>query len=415
MNEQATTDTITAGAEDFPKVKMNAGREAAQMIPVTRRGLDPRDLAQLVDVAKTMASAREAVPAHMRNNNGMCLAILEMAKEWGFRAYGVANLCYITNDRMGFEAQLWVAVANQHGNLMQRLRPTYQGVGDERVCIVRGHFKGEVDPCEYRSPTIAKLIARLPNRRDGQGKGGSPLWFSDPDQQQWYYSARAFVRRYCPHIMLGIFGTDELQDGDYQGFEQAKDVTAASDALAQRLAEAKATNGDHPVEGFHANVVEDGLAGDDALAAPQGDWNAGGTTTPGKQEKRTSEAPRGKRGRPRKEKPQETEPEAITTERDETAMERPAPDDGWPGPDVPAATKAKPDDGVGAKPEKPKGPPTTASAYREHLEGWLAGPVPEKGYEAQWASERKLRNACGIIEAERIELRKLVDAKLGID
>ena len=61
MNEQTSQETITAGAEDFPKVKMNAGREAAQMIPVTRRGLDPRDLAQLVDVAKTMnMSAKEA-------------------------------------------------------------------------------------------------------------------------------------------------------------------------------------------------------------------------------------------------------------------------------------------------------------------------------------------------------------------
>ena len=220
---------------DF-KVVENESRRAAELIPVTNRGVQVSDFAQLVDRAKFMSMAREAVPAHLRNNVGMCIAIHEMATEWGLRPYGVANLCYVVNNRLGIEAQLMVAVINKHAGLKQRLRPKYEGTGGERVCIVTGHFEGELDPCEYRSPMIKDINPK-----------NSPLWKSDPDQQLFYYSARAFVRRYASHVMLGIYGADELQDNP-QLMETVKPVSE----LMGRIAGSTLTE-----EGFKPDSPED--------------------------------------------------------------------------------------------------------------------------------------------------------------
>ena len=77
----------TKQAEDIDfKVVNNETRRAAELIPVTNRGVQVTDFAQMVDRAKFMALAKEAVPAHLRNNVGMCIAIHEMATEWGLRA-----------------------------------------------------------------------------------------------------------------------------------------------------------------------------------------------------------------------------------------------------------------------------------------------------------------------------------------
>lgn len=245
------TDLSQGNSQDDPfagvKVANNAVREAAQMIPVTQRGVAPQDFAQMADRAKFMAKSLQAVPKHLRENIGMCIAIHEMAMEFGFRPYALANHCYVVNDRLGFEAGLMIAVINKHAGLKQRLRPLYEGEGENRICIIRGHFADEADPCEYRSPKIGTITPK-----------SSPLWKVDPDRQLFYFAARAFVRMYAPHVMAGIFGQDELQDHPHLGPDSAKDVTPAAEALHARLAEAAKSGSS---EGFRENVVQDGLSG----------------------------------------------------------------------------------------------------------------------------------------------------------
>lgn len=250
------TDT---NGTDLPEPEVrtikNDAREAAALIPVTQRGVEPQDFAQVVDRAKYMATAKEAVPVHLRNNIGMCIAIQEMAMEFGMRPYGVANLCYVVNNRLAFEAQLMVAVINKHAGLKERLRPIYEGEGDNLVCIIRGQFTDEVTPCEYTSPAIGTITPK-----------NSPLWKTDPPRQLFYYSARAFIRMFAPQVMLGIYGRDEIMDNPHIGADNALDVTEASAALHERLTAAKTEGAD----GFRDGVVEHGLNGGtpDAQAAP---------------------------------------------------------------------------------------------------------------------------------------------------
>jgi len=66
-------------------------------------------------------------------------------------------------------------------------------------CKVTATFKGEDEPQEYTSPKVRDIKVK-----------NSPLWVSDPQQQLGYYSVRAWVRRHCPDVLLGVYAPDEI-------------------------------------------------------------------------------------------------------------------------------------------------------------------------------------------------------------
>lgn len=177
-----------------------------------------KDMAQVMEFSKLLSLSGTAIPKHLRNNPGGCLAVTIQALEWRMSPIAVANQSYEVSDKIAYMSQLIHAVVEARAPLKQRLRASYEGEGEDRICIITGHFKGEIDPVEYRSPKFGKITPK-----------NSPLWKSDPDQQQFYYSVRAFARRFCPDVLLGIYSEDELP-GD-----QARDVTPDKPDIASRL------------------------------------------------------------------------------------------------------------------------------------------------------------------------------------
>jgi hypothetical protein len=201
-------------------------------------GLVFRNFNEALQFANVMASSKTGVPAHLRGDTGACLRIVLQAAEWRMSPFGVADKSYFIKDKIAFESQLIHGVVEARAPLQKRLRPSYEGEGPERVCIVTGYIKGEVDPLIYRSP----MFKDIPTKN-------SPLWKGDPDQQQWHYSVRAWARRFVPDVLLGIYSRDELEDGgDHTGPDKAKDVTPKPN-LASRL------KGNHGA-GFKAGHVE---------------------------------------------------------------------------------------------------------------------------------------------------------------
>lgn len=216
----------------FIEVRENSARNAAQDIQVSGGGVVLANWAQSVDYAKYMASSKHAVPKHLRDNIGACIAVTDIATRWGFAPYQVARLCYLVNDMLAYESQLVHAVVEKFAPLKYRLRPKYDGEGENRTCTIVGHFQGELDPLEYTSPPLAKINPK-----------NSPLWKTDPDQQLFYFSTNRWARRYCPDVLLGIYSIDEMQDAadvPHIGFEHAKDV---SPKLAERLIQAQNDEG----------------------------------------------------------------------------------------------------------------------------------------------------------------------------
>lgn len=171
-----------------------------------------QNMAQVMEFAKLLSLAGTAVPKHLRGNPGACLAVTIQALEWRMSPVAVANKSYEVNDRIAYEAQLIHAVVEARAPLKQRLRFFFDGDAETLTCTVKGHIKGEVDPLEYTSPPLGKIKVK-----------NSPLWGSDPRQQLSFYSVRAWARRFCPDVLLGIYSEDELER-ETPG-EGAKDIT----------------------------------------------------------------------------------------------------------------------------------------------------------------------------------------------
>jgi len=202
------------------KIDQSSVRDIAVSAP--KGGLSFDNASQAMDFARMMAISSVAVPKHLRGNPGACLAVVIQAIEWRLSPYAVANKSYSVNDRLAFESQLIQAVILQRAPIKGRLKVHYSGDGDARVCHVSAELKdGEL--VDYTSPPRGRITPQ-----------NSPLWKSDPDQQHYYYSARALCRRHFPDVLLGIYARDELEDSPHIGPDRARDVTPAK-TIAEKL------------------------------------------------------------------------------------------------------------------------------------------------------------------------------------
>lgn len=228
-------------------------------------GLAFRTATEAMEFAKLMALSHVAVPKHLRGNPGACLAVTIQAVEWGMSPYAVANKSYSVNDRLSYESQLVQAVILKRAPIKGRFGVEYSGDGGKRRCHVSAVLADGSGVVEYVSPEFDKITPK-----------NSPLWKSDPDQQQFYYSGRALCRRHFPDVLLGIYDRDEIEPA---GPESARDVTPPRslaermDALAAGPAEDAATEQSEPEpesEVMHtAETQEDNVGDTGPAGAPQ--------------------------------------------------------------------------------------------------------------------------------------------------
>lgn len=210
--------TDTEAVEGRIESKLDAGIAGSTAVSTSVGGLAFKDMAQVMEFAKLMSVSRQAVPRHLRGQPGMCLAISLQALNWRMDPFAVANKSYAVNDRVVYEAQLIQAVIEQRAPIRGRIKGELLGEGPDRQwrlwCIDE-----EGDRIEYVSPKISSITTK-----------NSPLWMSDPDQQLWYYSARAMCRRHFPDVLLGVYEKEEISG--------MKDVTPPDDTPRRTLAQA---------------------------------------------------------------------------------------------------------------------------------------------------------------------------------
>lgn len=173
----------------------------------------PETMGGMIDFAQLMCKAGVALPAHLRNNPGACLAVSMRSRSWRMDPFAVATKTYSVNDILAYESQLITAVINRNAPIKGRLVPRYTGAGDKRQCILEPEtIDGQKLP--YESPPKGEIRPQ-----------NSPLWKSDPDQQLFYYSSRAWARRYFPELLLGVYDPEEVR----ASAESMKDVTPKVD------------------------------------------------------------------------------------------------------------------------------------------------------------------------------------------
>lgn len=155
---------------------------------------------QLMEFSKIMAIAQVAIPKHLRENPGACLAVAIQASEWEMSPFAVANKSYCVNDRLAYEAQLINAVILKRAPIRGRFKIEYSGEKQLRKCKVSATLL-DGETVEYESPAIGDIKTQ-----------NSPLWKSDPDQQLFYFSSRSMCRRHFPDVILGVYTPDEMQE-----------------------------------------------------------------------------------------------------------------------------------------------------------------------------------------------------------
>jgi hypothetical protein len=193
------------------RIERNIDREVAGNLAISRSTagtftIMPRNVGEIMEFAKMMAVSDFCVRPGFRGNPGACLAVALQAFRCGGDPFAWANKAYITKSKSGdeqisYEAQLIHAIVTSSGVLQKRLRPVYEGQGTKRKCKIIGYIKGEEEPFEYESPTVEEIAVK-----------NSPLWTADRDQQLYYYTTRAWARRYVPEILLGIYAPEEMGD-----------------------------------------------------------------------------------------------------------------------------------------------------------------------------------------------------------
>jgi len=184
----------------------------------------PQTFGEVVAFATMMSRSQHAIPKHLRENDGACMAITMQALRWEMDPFMVASKSYNVKDLIAYEAQLVAAVVNTRAPIKKRPNYDYDGEGETRRCIVSCEMNdGTIKT--YESPMIGKITTK-----------NSPLWKADPDQQLGYFSIRSWARRHAPEVILGVYTPDEADQ--FSGPDNAKDVTPQQSVM-ERLQAAR--------------------------------------------------------------------------------------------------------------------------------------------------------------------------------
>jgi hypothetical protein len=201
----------------------------------------PQTFGDVVAFATMMARSQHAIPKHLRDNDGACMAITMQALRWEMDPFMVASKSYNVKDLIAYEAQIVAAVVNTRAPIKGRLSYVFEGEGDNLTCTVTGILDDQ--ECVYTSPRVGNITTK-----------NSPLWKSDPQQQLGYFSARSWARRHCPEVILGVYDRDEVEE--FRGPDGARDVTPKSPVMERLQARAAIEQPASAREGFSASHVK---------------------------------------------------------------------------------------------------------------------------------------------------------------
>lgn len=213
---------------------ITAEQQAPNTISASNAIFNVQALSQLTAFANLMADSQVTVPAHLAGKPADCMAIVMQAMQWGMNPYAVAQKTHLVNGQLGYEAQLINAVITSSSAIHGRFHYRYGGDWErctrtkevtrektgkngkytvtERVrdwtdedetglyvqvgAILRGESEITWDKPLYLSQVVIR---------------NSPLWVSKPDQQIAYLGVKYWARLYCPHVILGVYTPDEVE------------------------------------------------------------------------------------------------------------------------------------------------------------------------------------------------------------
>ena len=182
---------------------------------------------RMMSAAKMMASAKVTIPAHLRNSEGDCMAVIMQAAQWKMNPFAVAQKTHLSQSgALGYEAQLINAVVVSCGAITGQ--PEFEFLGDwskilGKVKECKSDKGGKYYVADYDKSLEEGLGVICTARLRGEAEPRmiqvmltqcyprfSTQWATDPQQQITYVAVRKFARRYAPGAILGVYEVEEL-------------------------------------------------------------------------------------------------------------------------------------------------------------------------------------------------------------
>jgi len=178
----------------------------------SRAMLEGDSMDKMLRMAEIMASGKTTVPEHLRGNVGDCMAVITQAMAWGMNPFAVAQKTHLVSGKLGYEAQLVIAVLNGvRSPLVTRIAfewsEDWNGVAgksdksEKNWVRVSARLRGEAEP-----RVLQVTMAQVGDTRN------SSNWAADPRQQIAYLAAKRWGRLHAPDVILGVYTPDELED-----------------------------------------------------------------------------------------------------------------------------------------------------------------------------------------------------------
>jgi hypothetical protein len=155
--------------------------------------------------AATLFSKSGLVPKNFENNPAACFVGLQLAAQLGVNPFMLFQKIYNIGGKIGIEAQVAIAIANQRGVFEGPIEHKFSGQGDTRSCTATAIL------AKSKKPVSLEIDWKTVNAEGWNKKGGSK-WLTMPDQMFRYRSSLWLIRTYAPECLMGLNSIDELED-----------------------------------------------------------------------------------------------------------------------------------------------------------------------------------------------------------
>lgn len=250
------------------------GREAFTMANLV---FNPQAMQAVNNLACMLADNSGMVPTHFSGKPGDLMGVIMQAGRWGMDPIAVAQSTFVLQGKIGYEAKLMQAVAKANGGI--DFDPEYYGDWSRIQGNIKkqkkqlqgknGPYTKDVDSQGWTHEEEKAVGIRLSGAfPDGRTKvidiplctcypRNSTNWIFDPQQQIYYTAVKRWVRRFAPHLGLGIQDYDDIaaRNGDAQEREinptrkassqqvkKAVEPESLDDILGGEVAEAQQVN-----------------------------------------------------------------------------------------------------------------------------------------------------------------------------
>lgn len=145
------------------------------------------------------------VPATFKDNMPACFVGLQLAAQLGVNPFMLFQKIYAVQGKIGIEAQVAIAVANQRQVFKGPIEYLFEGEGKTRKCtataiLARG------------GKAVSLSLTWTEVEAEGWNKKGGSKWLTIPDQMFRYRTALWLIRTYAPEVLMGLNSIDELDD-----------------------------------------------------------------------------------------------------------------------------------------------------------------------------------------------------------